>query len=276
MERIREAIKLAKTQRDAGIIAVSGDRTRVEAENDAGRLHDSEPSTRSAIRTVRVNHRHLESMRIIAHRSDNPDVAAFDMLRTKILQGMDQHGWQILVVTSPTVGCGKTVTAVNLALSIARQPERSVVLVDLDLRKPMVADVLGLRLNHYLSGYIDGSIGIEDIVIHIDVAGPQLSIISNNTMMPHSSEIIVSRQIKSLFDKLKTNPSRPIIVVDMPPVLVSDDVIAFLPQADCSILTVSEGESTARDIEASDAMLSQTNFLGCVLTKSNERIDTYY
>ena len=67
------------------------------------------------------------------------------MLRTQILQSMDMKAWQFLGITSATEGCGKSVVAVNLALSIARQPERSVLLVDLDLQKPQVANYLGLK-----------------------------------------------------------------------------------------------------------------------------------
>ena len=71
----------------------------------------------------------------------------YDMLRTQVLQEMDKKSWQFLAVTSPTAACGKTVTACNLAMSIARLPERSVLLVDLDLRKPMVAEYLGVGGN---------------------------------------------------------------------------------------------------------------------------------
>ena len=64
------------------------------------------------------------------------------MLRAQVLQSMDENGWQFLAVTSPTTGCGKSVTAINLALSVARQSERSVFLVDMDLQRPKIADYL--------------------------------------------------------------------------------------------------------------------------------------
>src|ERR1700733_730191 len=82
---------------------------------------------------IALNAAYLESNRIIAHDDMDPRSKFFDMLRTQVLQSMDQRHWKILGITSPTPGCGKTVTAVNLAFSIARQPDRSVLLVDLDL-----------------------------------------------------------------------------------------------------------------------------------------------
>jgi Mrp family chromosome partitioning ATPase len=275
MERIKEAIKLAKSQRDGGNLAVTS-----EVQEFAGREPVHRPA-RSAeplpeTPTLHANRKNLETNRIIAHRIDHPNVPSFDMLRTKVLQEMDQNDWRILVITSPTMACGKTVTATNLALSIARQPERHAVLVDLDLRKPMVAANLGVSLQWGLSDYAEGRANLEDLIFHVDIASPQLSIIANNTSLRHSSEVIVSRHIRSLFERLRSHPLRPIIVVDMPPILVSDDVIAFLPQSDCCLLAVAEGATTAREIDASVQMLGGTNYLGCVLTKSSEHAETYY
>jgi len=270
MERIREAIKLAKKRHDAGNVTLE---TEVQSV-DRNRTPPS--SAPPGIPTFHTNRHHLETMRIIAHRSDNVLVYAFDVLRTKVLQEMDRQRWQTLVVTSPTMGCGKTVTAANLALSIARQPDKSVVLIDLDLRNPRIAYGFGLDLDQDLSSYIRGDVPLEEILAHVDVAGRQLTIVANNSSVKHSAEVINSHSIKSLFDKLKSGASRPIIIVDMPPILGSDDVIAFLPRADCCLLVVAEGTSTAQEIQASEQLLTETNFLGCVLTKSNERADKYY
>lgn len=69
---------------------------------------------------------HLHDNRIVSHVITDPRSRSFDMLRTQILQSMDLKDWRILAITSPTAGCGKTVTALNLAISIARQPQRSI------------------------------------------------------------------------------------------------------------------------------------------------------
>ena len=70
------------------------------------------------------------------------------------MQSMGVGGWKVLGITSPTPGCGKTLTAINLAFSIARQPDQSVLLVDLDFQKPQVANSLGLVPAH------DGVLGL--------------------------------------------------------------------------------------------------------------------
>src|SRR5690242_9058468 len=91
---------------------------------------------REMIPDVEVGLGPLEAKRIIAHDPGDPRTRSFDLLRTQTLQAMTANGWRLLAVTSPTAGCGKTFTAINLALSIARQPDSSVLLMDMDLQKP--------------------------------------------------------------------------------------------------------------------------------------------
>src|SRR5262249_33897264 len=142
MEQIRQAVERAK---ESSMPAASVSWPRHLSDLSAGRPEMTAPDK---IREVELNRKHLERHRIIAHNAADPRSNSFDMLRTQVLQSMDQRKWQFLAVTSPTAGCGKTVTTVNLALSIARQPERSVLLVDMDLPRPHVASTLGVRCQH--------------------------------------------------------------------------------------------------------------------------------
>ena len=134
MEHIRKAVERAK---DPSNDPFPG--PRWSSNLTTGRAHHQ-----TAARDITLDAAHLESKRIIAHDIVDPRSRSFDMLRTQVLQSMDMKSWQFLGATSATEGCGKSVVSTNLALSIARQPERSVLLVDLDLRKPQVASYLGI------------------------------------------------------------------------------------------------------------------------------------
>src|SRR5262245_43302998 len=112
-------------------------------------------SVLSQVRSVTLNAARLESRRIISYDVGDQRSKSFDVLRTQILQEMDRNNWQIIAVTSPTAGCGKTLTAINLAISIARQPERAALLVDMDLRKPQVARRLGVGSENGLVGVLE-------------------------------------------------------------------------------------------------------------------------
>ena len=71
------------------------------------------------------------------------EAMAFDALRTKILQQMRANGWRRVAITSPGAACGKSTVALNLAFSLARQPDMRAILLDLDLRRPSLARMVG-------------------------------------------------------------------------------------------------------------------------------------
>ena len=102
---------------------------------------------------IRLDSTHLASKRIVSHNGADHRSRPYDVLRTQVLQSMTAKKWKILGVTSPTPGCGKTLTAVNLAFSIARQPDKSVVLVDMDLQKPQLANCLGVTFAAGVFGF---------------------------------------------------------------------------------------------------------------------------
>ena len=104
---------------------------------------------------------HLASRRIVSHNGADRRSRPYDILRTQVLQSMTAEKWKILGVTSPTPGCGKTLTAMNLAFSIARQPDRSVVLVDMDLQKPQVSQLPGPEnCSGWCIGFASRALGI--------------------------------------------------------------------------------------------------------------------
>ena len=139
MENIRQAIERAKDgQRQTGTSAPGP--ARASARQVFGDALGGKPTPQ-----IELDRAHLKSQQIFAYDGKDLRSRSFDMLRTEVLQSMDLKGWKTLAITSPTPSCGKTFTAVNLALSMSRQAERQVFLADLDLRKPRVAASLGLK-----------------------------------------------------------------------------------------------------------------------------------
>src|SRR5262249_52416000 len=127
MEQIKQAVERAKASAGGGRLRPMGTSEDHIPPSQGGMsspqsiTQKSAPITNQAAlalhNTVKLNWTHLEQRRIVAHNVVDPRSKAFDMLRTQVLQAMDQKNWQFLAVTSPTEGCGKTVTAINLALS---------------------------------------------------------------------------------------------------------------------------------------------------------------
>ena len=149
MENIRQAVERARAAKGSPRAApISDDLSPPRRRMDSAVGLRPEPSSdiHAEIQEIEISSAHLQSKRIVAHNGSDQRSRPYDMLRTQVLQSMSVGGWRVLGVTSPTPGCGKTLTAINLALSIARLPEQSVVLVDLDLQKPQVANSLGLAI----------------------------------------------------------------------------------------------------------------------------------
>jgi protein-tyrosine kinase len=272
MEQIRQAVERAK----ASGVAASEPQGRPSSNRPVppSTLSESRPEVIGKKETE-LNREHLESYRLIAHNAADPRASAYDMLRTQVLQAMDQRNWQFLAVTSPTPSCGKTVTAINLALSMARQPERSVFLVDMDLQRPQLASCLGLKCQHGLLSVLDGRAGLADAVIQARVDSHKLMVLPAEGPMLGSSELIASRAMSSLLQNIKRDFRSRTVILDMPPMLTSDDVIAILPQIDCVLLVAAVGTSTVSEIKQCSKHLQAAEVVRLVLNKASETMVGY-
>ncbi|MHB8885750.1 MAG: CpsD/CapB family tyrosine-protein kinase [Methylovirgula sp.] len=234
-------------------------------------------ATGAGLKDIELNAATLLSKRIISHDTTDPRSKSFDMLRTQVLRSMDIKGWQVLAVTSPSAGCGKTMTAINLALSIARQPERSVLLIDMDLRKPQVASCLGFRGDEHLLGVLEGRTALSDALIEAHVRDQRFMVLPSKPMTSGSAEWMASRAMSKLLLEIKKDYPTCTVILDMPPVLHSDDVIAILPQLDCFLLVVAAGVTTVAQIEECNRHLQSVDILRIVLNKASELVtDDYY
>jgi protein-tyrosine kinase len=229
-----------------------------------------------AEQVVPLNRVHLEANRIVGHDISDPRSSAFDMLRTQVLQGMDAKSWRVLAITSPTVGCGKTLTACNLALSIARAPERPVLLMDLDLRRPHVATSLGLKNNVGLLSVLQNRVSLHEAIVRAAVDRYRVDVLTAEQSVPNASEWIASRPMKSVLEALRRDFPHHVIIVDTPPMLATDDFLTVLPDIDCVLLVGAVGTSTVSDIEHCKRYLQSANIIRVVLNKVRGGNRPYY
>jgi hypothetical protein len=189
---------------------------------------------------------------------------------------MTLSGWKVLGVTSPTPGCGKTLTAVNLAFSIARQPDQAVVLVDADLQKPQIANYLGLSAaDGGLLGILQQRTTLQNEIIPARI-GNQRIVTLPTASTRESSELMGSRSMRSLLQDIKRYYPSHIVIVDLPPVLSSDDVIAVLPEIDCLLLVAAVGLSRVSEVEECNRHLQSSHLVRLVVNKATEQDAHYY
>jgi protein-tyrosine kinase len=231
---------------------------------------------RTDFREVKLNPPHLESTRIVSYNPLHESGRSFDMLRTQVLQAMDDSGWQILAVTSPTAGCGKSVTACNLAMSIARLPERAVLLVDLDLHKPKVAEYLGIKAKDGILSVLEGQTGLSNAIVRATTAQYQMLVLPGQVCKSGSAEWMASQAMTNVLQALKREFRSYVIILDMPPVLVGDDVISILPQIESVLLITSIGTSTLPDIKECYKHIKSTPIVRVVVNKVSDKTESYY
>jgi protein-tyrosine kinase len=223
-----------------------------------------------------LNVAHLEPNRIIAHDDTDPRSKSFDMLRTQVLQAMDQKNWNVLGITSPSPGCGKTLTAINLACSIARRPERSVLLVDLDLQKPQDANYLGVDCECGVISVLEGRVSLANAIIPVRVGNCRMMILPAESTTSDSSARMSSRALSTMLQDLRRDYRSHIVILDLPPMLSSDDVIAVMPQLDCVLLVAAVGRSKVSEIEECNKHLRSTEVVRLVLNKVPNLNAEYY
>jgi len=264
MEHIRNAIERAKDDRPGHL----GSRQPQNPNAGTAATHP--------VRDVALNRVHLESKRIIAHDVRDSRSKSFDMLRTQILQTMDMKSWQFLGVTSATEGCGKSVVAANLALSIARQPERHVVLVDLDLQKPQVANYLGLKCEYGIANVLAGRASLQDALVQARISNAQIMVLPCEAATSNSSAWIASRAMSALLEDLKREFWNCTVIFDLPPILSGDDVISILPRLDCVAFVVGAGTTTVEEIKECNKHLESAEIVRVILNKSEDATSAYY
>jgi len=150
MDRIQRALDLARTQRPQAPAPEDSRLERTTLYREFG-----VPPVEFAER-LSLDWQALRERRVISSDDAEPASQAYRMLRTQVLQRARANGLSTVGIISAINGEGKTLTAINLALSLAAEPNQTVLLVDLDLRRPAIAQTLGLQVSFGLESWFGG------------------------------------------------------------------------------------------------------------------------
>jgi protein-tyrosine kinase len=228
--------------------------------------------TRSTV--VRVSDEILRKNHVLTPDMDNATVVAYKTLRTRVLRRMEQNGWSSLAITSPNPDEGKTLTAINLGISLAQKLDYTVLLVDLDFRKPSLHKYFGFEPQYGLNDYLDGRVSLEKVFVNPGI--DRLLLLPAGVVESNSSEMLSSTKMEKLVADLKSRYASRLLLFDLPPVLVGDDTLAFSTLADAVMLLAREGKTTTDDLQRTVELLETKNLLGVVLNRSlEENMPTY-
>lgn len=205
----------------------------------------------------------LDRHHIVADRTKSKEADLFRFLRTQILQSMTKNQFKTLAVSSPRYGDGKTTIASNLAVSIAQDLKQTVLLVDLDLRKPSLSEYLGIRPTFGLTDYLAKKASVKDCLVHLPF--DRITVFPAGKPIDHSSETLGSPQMQKLASELKERYDDRLIIYDMPPLLEQDDPLVFLPHVDAFLMVVREGVTTVEEVKRALDILQSAKVVGVVL-----------
>lgn len=206
---------------------------------------------------------------LVDYHRDHPAAKAFDLLRTRLMQALRQHGWTRIAVVAPTTGCGATFTAVNLALSLARVKGSRSVLVDLDQRKPGVAAALGLQGDWPIRDFLAGRCLPEEHMIRCSAT---LALALNTETNIDASEQLHDDVTAAVLEDAEEELAPDVVLYDLPAMLEYDDPAAFLPQVDGVLLVADGTQTTQAQIEECERILDgQAQLLGVVLNRGREQ-----
>jgi Mrp family chromosome partitioning ATPase len=224
---------------------------------------------------VTLDRRHLARQRVIAADRVDPAHVAFDVLRTRLLQTLRARGWRRVAITSPTQGCGKTFVAANLALSLSRRASCRTVLMDLDLRIPSLAAVLGVCDVDYLHPFLAGKQPAE---AHLVRPRPNLALGLNAGPVFDAAELLQEPATAQALMEMQAALEPDVVLYDLPPTLACDDVIAFLPQVDGVLLVAGGGITQAEDVRKCERLFAdQAPLIGVILNMAEDPpLDPYY
>ena len=208
----------------------------------------------------------LRENRVIAGFIDAEAADLYRMLRAQVLQRLTARKLSTLAVCSAKDGEGKTLVAANLAVSLALDVNQTVLLVDLDFRRPGLHKRFGLRPERGLNDYLLGDVDLTACLINPGIE--RLVILPTCAPIAGSSETLSSPKMAGLAHELKHRYPDRIVIYDLPPLLMTDDCLVFLQHVDACLLVVEDGATRKIDIERSVDHLSHFNLIGTVLNKA--------
>lgn len=199
----------------------------------------------------------------------------YKMLRTQVLRRLSQLGANTLAVMSPTKGAGKTLTAINLAIAIAAETDRTALLVDMDLRNPNIHLRFGFTPEMGVEECLISRHPLQDAMVKIN-GYERLTILPAKRRIDNSSELLSDLHAEKTIDEMRLRYANRVIIFDLPPVLQADDALAFSRYVQAGLLVVSEGATQRDDVTRTIELLHDLKIVGTVLNGAREKVQAYY
>lgn len=277
MEKIQSAIAKARAQR-----AGQSEAPLQPAPAAPARAHVTAPAQDSdaawdALASADLSLRRLRAQRIVT-LDRNREAAEFDKLRTRMLQQMQANNWRRVAITSPGPASGKSTIILNLGFSLSRQSRSRTVICEMDLRRPSLRKITGLKTERDFVEVVNGNAPFADHALRLK---PNLAVGMAQSPVSMPAELLQDAKLGTILNEIEATYDPTIMMFDMPPFQVSDDMMAFADKVDCVMIVAAAEKTKMPELDACEREISNvTNVLGIVLNKcrytSSESSYDYY
>jgi capsular exopolysaccharide synthesis family protein len=278
MSRIQEILK--KAERDGGMQRTrglnnegpsmgSGGAALAEPPRLAPAALTPPPAAMPAAAAAQVRHAiaaEIDPRLVAAHAPQSLAGEQYRSLRTRVKNAENGRALRTIIITSPNKGDGKSLTAANLALTMAQEFQQRVLLIDADLRRPSIHRLFGIAETPGLSDVLLGGATVDDALVGLP--GHGLTILPSGIIPMHPAELLGSAAMRRVIDTLRSRFDR--ILIDMPPVAPLADVAIASSMADGILMIVRAGVTPKPAIERALSGLDMAKVLGLVLNDAGE------
>jgi protein-tyrosine kinase len=270
MSKIEKALDKARLSRTSILSATS---ERLRHEESQRPLVKQIQYTKT--KTIEVDPGLLEEKKVIATSSTYArEAEEYKLLKAQVMKKAREKGWQTIMITSVGKAEGKTLTAINLALTIAMEMHQTSLLVEADLKEPNMQRFFGLRGEAGLSDYLLGGAALPDLLLTIGI--DRFVMLPGGKSIPNSAEILGSPKMKSLVAEMRSCYPDRYVIFDLPPLLECADPLIFSEYVDAILLVVEAGTTTTSHVKKAVELLEGKNILGTVLNKVTTNDKHYY
>jgi exopolysaccharide/PEP-CTERM locus tyrosine autokinase len=263
VSKIEKALEKAKQVRQTDL-----ELTPDTAPQETSSLRDQEP-IHPATEAISLDRKCLAENRLMTLLDDPEVLDYYNLLRTQVLWKTRTKNHNTIMITSAMDGEGKTITAINLAASIAREVKHTCLLVDTDLRNPKVHHYLGCGVRKGLVDHLLNDASISELLINPDGSG-KMVVLPAGKPLYGSTELLGSPKMQALVEEMKSRYQERFVIFDSPPILAVPDALVFSAYVDAVILVVEAGKTSSQQILKAIELLEGRNILGLVMNKANQ------
>lgn len=277
MDRIERALEKAQVERNA-VLARAAEPSAVEpaASGSTPAAADAAPAPAATrTRLQPVNLAALRDGHLLLPGMVGPVAHSFKMLRTQVMRRMKSRGWNTLAVMSAAPDEGKTFVAANLAIAVSADPDSTALLVDLDLRAPRLHKRFGFEPSVGVEDCLRGEVELADALLSPE-GYRDLLLLPARGPVDHSSELLSSGRAREMFAQVKQRYANRVVIYDLPPMLGSDDALAFAPQVDAVLLVVGDERTKREELTRCLELIGEIPVVGTVLNGSRHERSAAY